>query len=605
MEINIKKRFSIFKFNNEKILFLLGLAIGLYFFTFEIIGLNFKYFPGDLGDGRLNLYFLEHAYQFFTGKLDSFWDAPFMYPEKSMISYSDNLLGSAPIYSFFRIVGLDTFLSYQMWYIAVTSLNYICAFYFLKMVFKNYLPAIIGAFIFAFSMALQSQLTHAQTFPRFAIPLAFLMAVKFGDNLQPKYFLFALFLLVYQIYCGIYLGFMLAVPLAIFLILVIVEKAVFYEFNILNKKWIVGILASLAISLFILLPLLMPYSARKISPNLEHYNQILHSIPTLKSYLFSQGGTLFWDFLSKIGQNYEAFWDHQIFMGICATLSFIIVSFGFLKHFLDHKLKLNTYTTPYLIFFSGLISFVLFLRLDNLSFYISLYFIPGFSSMRSLTRIINIELLFFAFATTFLIHKLMQKYPQKSVLIFAIFFVMVFFDNYFDGSKSYKTEVKIAKERTNLIESSFAQIPQGNLVSYEPTEKPDNAINYQIDAMLTAQKYGLKTVNGYTATCPGDYGMFWNEINEESRNFWLNGKKLEVDTLYVVKTGTEVHRMHVNEMKEFAKIQAKKTKIQNIINYIKTDENWMKVIKEKASQNNIPVDSMIYLDAVWVVEQEN
>jgi hypothetical protein len=63
--------------------------------------------------------------------------------------------------------------------------------------------------------------------------------------------------------------------------------------------------------------------------------------------------------------------------------------------------------------------------------------------------------------------------------------------------------------------------------------------------------------------------------------------------------------MHVNEMKEFAKIQAKKTKIQNIINYIKTDENWMKVIKEKASQNNIPVDSMIYLDAVWVVEQEN
>ena len=156
----------------------------------------------------------------------------------------------------------------------------------------------------------------------------------------------------------------------------------------------------------------------------------------------------------------------------------------------------------------------------------------------------------------------------------------------------------------DLIESSFAQIPKGNLVSYEPSEKSDNAINYQIDAMLTAQKYGLKTVNGYTATCPGDFGMFWNEINEESRNFWLNGKNLGVDTLYVVKSGIEVQKMHVNEMKEFAKIQAKKTKIQNTINYIKTDENWMKVIREKAIQNNIPLDSMIYIDAVWAVEQE-
>ena len=604
MEINIKKRFSILKLSTEKKLLFWGLAIGLYFFTFEVIGLNFKYFPGDLGDGRLNLYFLEHAYQFFTGKIDSFWDAPFMYPEKSMISYSDNLLGSAPIYSIFRILGMDTFLSYQMWYIAVTSLNYICAFYFLKMVFKNHFPAIIGAFIFAFSMALQSQLTHAQTFPRFAIPLAFFTAVKFSDNLQPKYFLFALLLLVYQIYCGIYLGFMLAVPLAIFLILVILQKAVFNGFNILNKKWLGGILASIAISLLILLPLLLPYTSRKISPNLEHYNQILHSVPTLKSYLFSQGGTLFWDFLSTIGQNYKAFWDHQIFMGACATLSFVLVSFWFLKHFLDHKLKLNTYTIPYLIFFSGLISFVLFLRLDNLSLYISLYYIPGFSSMRSLTRFINIELLFFAFAIALVHDKILQKYPQKSVLIFALFSVLVFFDNYFDGSKSYKTEVKIAKERTNLIESSFAQIPKGNLVSYEPSEKSDNAINYQIDAMLTAQKYGLKTVNGYTATCPGDFGMFWNEINEESRNFWLNGKNLGVDTLYVVKSGIEVQKMHVNEMKEFAKIQAKKTKIQNTINYIKTDENWMKVIREKAIQNNIPLDSMIYIDAVWAVEQE-
>jgi hypothetical protein len=604
MELKSKKRVSFLKIGTEKKLLFWALAIGLYFFSFEVIGLNFKYFPGDLGDGRLNLYFLEHAYQFFAGKIDSFWNAPFMYPEKSIISYSDNLLGSAPIYSFFRIIGLDTFLSYQMWYIAVTSLNYICAFYFLQFVFKNHWPAVIGAFIFAFSLSLQSQLTHAQTFPRFAIPLSFLMAIKFSNKLQPKYFLFCLLLMVYQIYCGIYLGFMLAVPLGIFLGLVIVQKSIFNGINILNIKWIGAMLLAILFSLAILLPLLLPYASRKIDPNWEHYNQILHSIPTLKSYLYSQGGSLFWDFLSSIGQFNEAPWDHQIFTGACATICFVIVSYWLLKHFLAYKLMLNNYSVQYLFFLTGILTFLLFLRLDNLSLYISLYYIPGFSSMRSLTRIINIELLFFAFSIALIMNHLLQKFPKRNILIVFSFSILVFFDNYFDGAKSYKTTVNEAKERTKIIESSFAFIPKGSLVSYEPIEIIDNPIAYQIDAMLTAQMFGLKTVNGYTATCPREYSKFWNEINEESRNFWLNGKKLDVDTLYVVQSGMNVQKIHVNQLKEFARLQGKKIKLKNTIEYIKSDEKWMKVIQEKAILNNIPLDSMILLDAKWVVEQE-
>ena len=63
MELNSKKKFPLFKLNTKNIFLLCGLAIGLYFFTFEVIGLNFKYFPGDLGDGRLNLYFLKGRIQ--------------------------------------------------------------------------------------------------------------------------------------------------------------------------------------------------------------------------------------------------------------------------------------------------------------------------------------------------------------------------------------------------------------------------------------------------------------------------------------------------------------------------------------------------------------
>jgi hypothetical protein len=41
----------------------------------------------------------------------------------------------------------------------------------------------------------------------------------------------------------------------------------------------------------------------------------------------------------------------------------------------------------------------------------------------------------------------------------------------------------------------------------------------------------------------------------------------------------------------------------NMIRYIKTDEKWYSMIKKKAAKNGIPVDSMLVLDATWMIEQ--
>jgi len=40
-------------------------------------------------------------------------------------------------------------------------------------------------------------------------------------------------------------------------------------------------------------------------------------------------------------------------------------------------------------------------------------------------------------------------------------------------------------------------------------------------------------------------------------------------------------------------------------NDIKTDKNWMTNIEKKAHEKNIPIDSMITLDAIWVLEHKN
>jgi hypothetical protein len=55
---------------------------------------------------------------------------------------------------------------------------------------------------------------------------------------------------------------------------------------------------------------------------------------------------------------------------------------------------------------------------------------------------------------------------------------------------------------------------------------------------------------------------------------------------------------------EQKKVEAFKEKleIERNISIMKADENWMKDIKQKAEKNGISVDSMLYLDAKWLIE---
>jgi len=46
-------------------------------------------------------------------------------------------------------------------------------------------------------------------------------------------------------------------------------------------------------------------------------------------------------------------------------------------------------------------------------------------------------------------------------------------------------------------------------------------------------------------------------------------------------------------------------KVNDLRNYIKSDEEWMKHIEQKAAENQVSVDSMITLDAIWQVRQQN
>ncbi|REK47843.1 MAG: hypothetical protein DWQ48_11715 [Bacteroidetes bacterium] len=500
---------------------------------------------------------------------------------------------------------MDIFLSFQMWYITISALNYICAYYFLNYVFKNRYAAVLGAFIFAFSIALNSQLTHAQTFPRFVIPLSLWMAVRFSEDLKLSSFFFTLILLVYQFYCGVYLGFMLAIPVCIFLFFIVLRAIIVMRNEVRNLRWFSGIIVLTAVNILLLLPLMIPYMERNIIPDPEHYNLISASLPSLNSYLFSPKGSMFWNFLSSNGLQYTAWWDHQIFTGGLAVTCFIASAICLLYHLLRSRITLNKTVITALLTLTGFITLVLFLRIDNFSLYYTIYQIPGFSSMRSLTRIINVELIFFAIATAFIFSLIMEKYKKQTMLIYitALFFLVI--DNYQKPEYLHRTNVNSARERTLDLEKAYSVLPVGSLVSYEPGKIESDPVHYQLDGMLAAQKFNLISLNGYSAECPREYVLYWHAPGTKSRNFWLCKKVISFDTIFTVDEKANINKFAISEIKRDCNLIVAKEKLDFFIQTIRADKKWMEHILEKALKQNIPIDSMIQLDAQWMLENLN
>jgi hypothetical protein len=513
--------------------FTLGLLAGLYFFVFNVIGFDFNYYPGDLGDGRFNMYVLEHAFKFLIGRENSLWDAPFMFPEKNIITYSDNLIGTAPLFAIFRILGTDRELSFQCWFIVVSCLNYLCGFIFFNTVFKNPFAACLGAFVFAFSMALQSQMSHAQTFPRFAIPLAFLMVFNFLKELKPLYFGLAILALVYQFYCAIYLGFLLTFPLAISIFFVLLFKWNEVKNRIKKTSWLFKMFAVIILNILVLLPLMLPYYERSKTTGLNSYENIFNTLPTFGSYFFSQKGSLLWDFMSTyLIEKLQSFWEHQLFTGATATICLI----GFLVIVFLRYRKVNDNNSKFIkvIFLTSLLTFLFFIRINNFSFYVLLFKIPGFASLRCLTRIINVQLLFYAFSVAFVFSLIWQQKIKLRAILFILFFMMLAVDNYFFSEKIYRKEKAIAQNREKILIKKLKNLPKNTVVSYEPQQVENSIVDYQIDAMLAAQTLDLICLNGYSSTSPPNYGNYWEHPDSLSRAEWLNNKDLGNKKLIVV-----------------------------------------------------------------------
>ncbi len=588
---------------NNYFAFALSLICGIFIFIFGVIGSDLSFLPGDLIDGRFNNYILEHNFQYFLGNEGDFWNADFMFPTQNVICFSDNLIGTAPFYFPFRLIGLDRETSFQLWFLVICVLNFSSCYYFINNWIRNQRAAALGAYIFAFSLALQSQVTHVQVFSRFPIPLAFLMLHLFIQKFSPKYFLGLLLFSIWQFYCSIYLGFLLSITITIFLLIGIYVNREKFLKRIYSYSWIFEISIYLIFGLIVLSYLMFPYyvHSRNLG-QLSNHEVALQSVPTISSYLFSQPGSLLWDGLSHHSNYLPAYWDHQIFTGILPILSCVIILYVvFLSK--ESNLRLGHY------FYSICLTFLFFTRFGTWSLYDLIYNIPGFAAMKSLTRIVNIELLFWGMSISYCYHLLTRRYSHYPFFIFIIVLGLIVCDNYFLSSKVYRTEKKIAQERVDCLLPILTKVPTYAVVSYEPKLLDHAASIYHLDAMLACQSQQLKCVNAYSGNSPGSFTPFWNTPNEENRITWFKSMNLFLDSLFVLEDCNHLKVEGIKERADSISIKANDAdlfdlEVKKMVQHILNDPEWLNHVVLKAKSNQISVDSMLTLDAIWVLKHQ-
>lgn len=514
------------------------LLIGVWLFPLDIIQRDLSVMPGDKGDSRFNNYILEHGYNFLKGDVKNYWDAPFMYPEKLTIAYSDNLLGTVPLYALFRFMHCDRQTSFQLWFIALFVLNFLCCYWALKKWSNSILLSSVGAYIYAFSIFILTHMNHAQVFPRFMIPLILYWFWNWIKNKNIKSFYYLAAGVVFQFYCGIYLGFFTIYILLFAIIghLIVYRDKQLFTWMLQNKNGIRHLVTTIA-AIVTLLPMFVPYIEISSRFGYRDFNEVLSYIPSWRSYFSAIPESTIWRFLSwHIRDHSQNWWELFLFPGLIAYLGIILFPFVYKRADNRKELLFLLVSLFFLIMFST--------NFNGFTLYKLVFNLPGFGSMRSINRIINAEIILFVLLMVAVL-KFVEKSRWKNLLLFLPFLVVI------DNSTSYwerqykKQEVQQSEKETKDRIQKY--ITGNKAIAYQHYNLRGQEAYSHLDVMIACQDLNVSCVNAYTGLYPDKYKGFFNGEGLDSLTAWLAANNKTLDDIVVVSEDHAkfLHRSYV------------------------------------------------------------
>lgn len=492
-------------------------ALGLLVAHHPMIITGLARIQGDTGDTRLINYILEHGYRWLMSKPghESLWDPAFYYPVKNALAYSDTLLGVLPFYAIWRIVGIQPDTAFQLWWLTISSLNYLVVYFFIRRLFGlSPLASALGAFLFAFGGPRISQVGHQQLFAHFYIVIGIYALVRTfqinraspGDKRPILWISLFFACLVAQIYAGFYFGWFFLFCLVIAFVWAIIIAR--------YRAPLLSVLRNYATSI----AALVLFSAAVMAPMIGHYLEAARSIgypdssqaslmnPRLYSWVYSGPFSWVYKWMFYVQPFKSLYMDQEHRLGLGLVTSFIVL-YGLYQKRNDSLVRLFI-----------LVSLTIFLLVTTFPLDLSLWtylreVIPGAKAIRAVARVGMLLLIPASLGFAFFIEAVQKK--GFIWLTGGIVLVCMLEQGRTDPSFTkypIRSHIESISEEIDFDCKAFLYAPYRPMDSAEIPLIVWNIKN-SMDALWAQMETGIPTINGY-GYIPS--GWLFEEINTQT-----------------------------------------------------------------------------------------
>jgi hypothetical protein len=260
--------------------------------------------------------------------------------------------------------------------------------------------------------------------------------------------------------------------------------------------------------------------------------------------------------------------------------------------FLTYKKRLLNHEINKLLFF--MVFILLYLIFSSINFF----------TVRYLLSILTV----FGIAGAFLISKLFEKnnillISCSGFIILVLSYMTIKKNNESDVSVYFSNSVKLHKEVVNYCETQdwhSESISTGFLMSYNLSRPFLGYLNDKTNIFQSVSGNFNKN---------SEIFIFYSNESDPNRQKFISNKKYDLIKRFEKgNSWAEIYienKLYKDDNPGDKSEELYNTNVRDYISKIKSDKEWLKKIEKKAKEKNIPLDSMIKLDAIWMVENND
>jgi hypothetical protein len=473
-----------------------GLA-GLWLVFYPTFLSGFTRMQPEAGDCLLNNCFWEHSYRWAFDRDYPYdlWSPPYFYPTPYTLTYSETVLGTAPIYWLFRTWFSET-VACQLWIILTYALNYIAMAVVLRWFGVNTLLTAAGAFVFAFGLIRVDHLTHQHMTVQYFSPFAVWYFWSFLREPSARRWALTIGLVTIQILASLHLGWFLGFGLAIFAIWTLcVEPGSWTRLReFVRRRPVATVIPLLAAALVLGLYARNFYRG---TPSTRAFWEAAGYCPYPDAWVVGTPGSLWDDHLTY--RHRDAFPEKSLFQGFTIYAVFAAAGWFALRHrFPGRGLVLAGLGT------AG-VMVVLSIRVggDVTLWFLVHLTVPGANAFRAIARIAFVVYLFGMFGGLTGLQALINDRvgrPRTRTVLFAVIAGLMMLEQVRPFPESFD-------KREEFLDRVDALVPQlqGVDAAYVMYDETIPDYRHEIAAMWAAVRTRVPVINGFSGTQPPDH----------------------------------------------------------------------------------------------------